>query len=121
MTEFIDTAHRVYTAPFPLTRLAGQLCDKFADSNVELSVCAKAENFPLRQRKACPRAKPLPRHGAGVTTKEDLGGHGIANKATNDTHLLLYELLESGAKTEFMRCGANLHDRCVAQCWVSYN
>jgi hypothetical protein len=68
----------------------------------------------LQQRKACPRAKPLPRHGAGVTTKEDLGGHAIANKATNDTHLLLYELLESGAKTEVMRCDANFHDRCVA-------
>jgi hypothetical protein len=96
MTEFLGTAHRVYTPPLPRTRLAGQLCDKFADSNVQLSVCAKAENFPLRQRKACPCTKPLPRHGAGVTTKEDLGGHGIANKATSDAHLLLYELLESG-------------------------
>src|SRR6266550_9286154 len=114
MAGFIDTAHRVYTAPLPLTRLAGELCDKFADGNVQMSVCVKTVNFPLQQRKACPRAKPLPRHGTGVTTKEDLGGHAIANKATNDTHLLLYELLESGAKTEVMRCDANLHDCCVA-------
>jgi hypothetical protein len=100
MARLIDTAHRVYTAPLPLTRLPGELSDKLADSNVQMSVCVKAVNFPPRQRKACPCAKPLLRHGAGVTMKEELRGRAIANKATNDTHLLLYELPESGAKSE---------------------
>jgi hypothetical protein len=110
----IDTAHRVYTAPLPLARLPGKLSDKLADSNAQMSVCVKAVNFPLRQRKPCPRAKPPPRHGACVTTQEDLGEHAIASKATNDTHLLLYKFARSGAKAKVMRCDANLHDCCVA-------
>lgn len=114
MAGFIDTTHRVYTVPLPLTRLPNELCDKFADSNVQMSVRLKTVNFPPRQRKASPCAKPLPRHGAGVTTKEELRGCAIANKATNDTHLLLYELPESGAKTEVTRCNANVHNCCVA-------
>ena len=93
-------------ASLSVTRLAGELCDKFADSTVQVGVCAKAENFAMREPKACSRAKPFPRHDAGVTTKEDLGGHVIANKATNDTHRLFYELPASRAKTEVLRCDA---------------
>ena len=48
IAEFIDTAHRLYTASLSVPRLAGELCDKFADSTVQLGVCAKAENFALR-------------------------------------------------------------------------
>jgi hypothetical protein len=114
MAGFIDTAHRVYAAPHLLTRLPGELCQKFADSKVKMSVCTKPVNLPLSQREACPRAKPFPLHGAGIATKTDLGGYAIGNKATNGTHLLLYELVASGAKTEVMRCDANLHDCCVA-------
>jgi len=46
MAGFIETAHRVYTAPLPLTRLPGELCDKFADSNIQMSVCVKTVNCP---------------------------------------------------------------------------
>jgi hypothetical protein len=86
--------------------MTGELCDKFADSTVQLGVRTKAREFRPRERKACPRAKPFPLHDAGVTTKEDLGGHVIANKATNDTHRLFYELPASRAKTEVLRCDA---------------
>jgi hypothetical protein len=111
---FIDAADRVYTAPLPLTRLPGEFCQKFADSNVKMSVRAKPVNSLLSQREACPRAKPFFRHGAGIATKKHLGGYAIGNKATNFTHLLLYELVASGAKTKVMRCDANFHDCCVA-------
>jgi hypothetical protein len=45
IAEFIDTAHRLYTASLSVARLAGELCDKFADSTVQLGVWWKSREF----------------------------------------------------------------------------